>query len=87
MIHKACMPVYMESGKIVADGTGGKIEGSTRGPRGPKNQNFCIQKKSSKIPGKVFRDVDVRPLEQSCLAQHVLSVLRDEQTLTNVDNK
>ena len=31
----------MNSGKIVADGTGrdgtgGKIEGSTRGPRGPK---------------------------------------------------
>ena len=22
MIHKACMPVYMNSGKIVADGTG-----------------------------------------------------------------
>ena len=38
MIHKACMPVYMNSGKIVADGTGGReIEGSTRGPRGPKN--------------------------------------------------
>ena len=36
MIHKACMPVYMNSGKIVADGTGGKFEGSTRGPRGPK---------------------------------------------------
>ena len=43
MIHKACMPVYMNSGKIVADGTGGRdgwtgrdIEGSTRGPRGPK---------------------------------------------------
>ena len=51
------------------------------------DQNFCYQKKSSKIPGKIFRDVDVRPLEQSCLAQHVLSVLRDEQTLTNVDNK
>ena len=30
------MPVYMNSGKIVADGTGGKFEGSTRGPRGPK---------------------------------------------------
>ena len=32
----------MNSGKIVADGTGGRdgtgdIEGSTRGPRGPKN--------------------------------------------------
>ena len=39
------------------------------------DQNFCYQKKSSKIPGKIFRDVDVRPLEQSCLAQHVLSVL------------
>ena len=37
MIHKACMSVYMNSGKIVADGTGGKFEGSTRGPRGPKN--------------------------------------------------
>ena len=49
------------------------------------DQNFCYQKKSSKIPGKIFRDVDVRPLEQSCLAQHVLSVLQDEQTLTNVD--
>ena len=43
MIHKACLPVYMNSGKIVADGregTGGKIEGSTRGPRGPKNLAF-----------------------------------------------
>ena len=43
MIHKACMPVYMNSGKIVADGrdgTGGKIEGSTRGPRGPKKRLF-----------------------------------------------
>ena len=39
MIHKASMPVYMNSGKIVADGwTGGRgFEGSTRGPRGPKN--------------------------------------------------
>ena len=39
MIHKACMPVYMNSGKIVAgrDGTGRvDIEGSTRGPHGPK---------------------------------------------------
>ena len=36
MIHKACMPVYMNSGKIVADGRDGRIEGSTRGPRGPK---------------------------------------------------
>ena len=34
MIHKAHMPVYMNSGKIVADGW--RIEGSTRGPRGPK---------------------------------------------------
>ena len=44
MIHKASMPVYMKSGKIVADGrTGrvdGKIEGSTRGPRGPKNPSW-----------------------------------------------
>ena len=36
MIHKACVPVYMNSGKIVADGRG--IEGSTRGPRGPKKE-------------------------------------------------
>ena len=43
MIHKACMPVYMNSGKIVADGrdgTGGKFEGSTRGPRGPKKMTI-----------------------------------------------
>ena len=40
MIHKACMPVYMNSEKIVADGTGGRgIEGSTRGPRGPKKDD------------------------------------------------
>ena len=50
MIHKACMPVYsvyMNSGKIVADGrdgTGGKIEGSTRGPRGPKNATDLTMK-------------------------------------------
>ena len=45
MIHKACMPVYMNSGKIVADGrdgTGGKIEGTTRGPRGPKNSMTVV---------------------------------------------
>ena len=39
MTHKACMPLYMNSGKIVAgrDGTGRvDIEGSTRSPRGPK---------------------------------------------------
>ena len=43
MIHKACIPVYMNSGKIVAgrDGTGRvDIEGSTRGPRGPKKCNI-----------------------------------------------
>ena len=45
MIHKACMPVYMNSGKIVADGTGGReIEGSTRGPRGPKNHPVYLAK-------------------------------------------
>ena len=40
MIHKACMPVYMNSGKIVAGGRvdGREIEGSTRGPRGPKKK-------------------------------------------------
>ena len=45
MIHKACMPVYMNSGKIVAGrdgwtGRDGEIEGSTIGPRGPKKANF-----------------------------------------------
>ena len=25
MIHKACMPVYMNSGKIVADGRDGRV--------------------------------------------------------------
>ena len=44
MIHKACMPVYMNSGKIVADGTGGKFEGSTRGPRGPKKGGTLLFK-------------------------------------------
>ena len=43
-------------------------------------KTFAIRKNPSKIPGKIFRDVDVRPLEQSCLAQHVLSVLQGEQT-------
>ena len=31
------MPVYMNSGKIVAGRVDGKIEGSTRGPCRPKN--------------------------------------------------
>ena len=46
MIHKACMPVYMNSGKIVADGwTGGRgFEGSTRGPRGPKKKKYLESK-------------------------------------------
>ena len=47
MIHKACMPVYMNSGKIVAGRVDGwRIEGSTRGPRGPKKactQTFASQ--------------------------------------------
>ena len=30
MIHKACMPVYMNSGKIVADGTGGRVDGKSK---------------------------------------------------------
>ena len=29
MIHKACMPVYMNSGKIVADGTG-RVDGDSK---------------------------------------------------------
>ena len=36
MIHKVCMPVYIVIQKIVAGGRDVKIEGSTRGPRGPK---------------------------------------------------
>ena len=44
MIHKACMPVYMNSGKIVADGRDGwEIEGSTRGPRGPKKLRAAVE--------------------------------------------
>ena len=41
------MPVYMNSGKIVADGwTGGRgFEGSTRGPRGPKNNKKYLWSK------------------------------------------
>ena len=47
MIHKACMPVYMNSGKIVVGRVDGKIEGSTRGPCGPKklcdwNRRACL---------------------------------------------
>ena len=55
MIHKACMPVYMNSGKIVADGrdgTGGKFEGSTRGPRGPKKDKVCLPVRSRTSDGK-----------------------------------
>ena len=37
MIHKACMPVYMSSGKLSRTGGRG-FEGSTRGPRGPKKR-------------------------------------------------
>ena len=45
MIHKACMPVYMNSGKIVAGGRDGwRIEGSTRGPRGPKKREISIKR-------------------------------------------
>ena len=45
MIHKACMPVYMNSGKIVAGRVDGwRIEGSTRGPRGPKKGIFWGKK-------------------------------------------
>ena len=46
---QACMPVYMNSGKIVADGRDGKFEGSTRGPRGPKkntNIELCSTHKT-----------------------------------------
>ena len=39
------MPVYMNSGKIVAGRDGWRIEGSTRGPRGPKNP-FTDQRRS-----------------------------------------
>ena len=42
MIHEAYMPVYMGSRFLARDGTG-PIEGSTRGPRGPKKilPNIC----------------------------------------------
>ena len=53
MIHKACMPVYINSGKIVADGRmGGRvdIEGSTRGPRGPKKWLPKTQNSGSRTP-------------------------------------
>ena len=41
MIHKACMPVYMNSGKIVAGGRDGWTDrGSIRGPRGPKKEKI-----------------------------------------------
>ena len=30
MIHKACMPVYMNSGKIVADGRTGRVDGKSK---------------------------------------------------------
>ena len=42
MIHEAYMPVYMGSRFLArTDGTGrtGPIKGSTRGPRGPKNND------------------------------------------------
>ena len=42
MIHKACMPVYMNSGKIVAGRMDGRIGGSTRGPRRPKKNNIFL---------------------------------------------
>ena len=39
MIHKAYMPVYSDPDfSCGTDGTDGPTEGSTRGPRGPKNQ-------------------------------------------------
>ena len=38
-----CYSLSMNSGKIVADGTGRvEIEGSTRGPRGPKKVEVCL---------------------------------------------
>ena len=63
MIHKACMPVYMNSGKIVADGTGRdgwRIEGSTRGPRGPKNKAHSSCAKSTRAAAAVFNAVSFR---------------------------
>ena len=64
MIHKACMPVYMNSGKIVAgrDGTGGRvdIEGSTRGPRGPKKGLI-----GQRLPGTVLLQTKLLP-KNSC---------------------
>ena len=43
----------MNLGKIVADGTGGRvdIEGSTRGPRGPKNTDAVDGQVDIILPG------------------------------------
>ena len=39
MIHKACMPVYSDPDfSCGRTGRDGPTEGSTRGPRGPKNK-------------------------------------------------
>ena len=48
------MPVYMNSGKIVADGwTGGRgFEGSTRGPRGPKKDQTKQRQRLKKTEKK-----------------------------------
>ena len=44
MIHKACMPVYMNSGKIVAgrDGTGGESKVLQEVLADLKNGEICI---------------------------------------------
>ena len=46
MIHEAYMPVYMGSRFLARAGgcTYGSTRGSTRGPRGPKNCDFALQK-------------------------------------------
>ena len=58
MIHKACMPVYMNSGKIVAGGRvdGKVLQGSTRGPRGPKKNNLMMirMKPSKRVKSRLY---------------------------------
>ena len=49
MIHKAYMPVYSDPDfSCGTDGTDGPTEGSTRGPRGPKNGLIWIVKANTK---------------------------------------
>ena len=81
MIHKACMPVYMNSGKIVADGTGGKIEGSTRGPRGPKNQPN-LRNLLSQAQAKVERQFSNQEVKEESLPK-LQNIQKTKEELMN----